>query len=174
MFPSISFISMAIYGAKFDFIAQYDIKRLKHRCIPCIASIWTKHKASQGDGSGKLLICRGVVVEVSWLTANSDTQQQLPGTLGNTVLPLREQWSEFSSLMGKYLNMKQKLALLMLPITAVLRNTWCLASDLPLFILNAAIDIQIETANSVSCWIYVWVLFPNDTVNYYLRGYFTF
>lgn len=124
MFPNISFISMTNYWTKFYFITQYDIKRLIHRCICCTAGIWTKHKASQGDRSGKHLIFHGVVVEVSWLRANSDTQQQLPGTPGNTVFPLSKQWFEFSSLMRQYLNMKQKLALLMFPTRAAQRNTW--------------------------------------------------
>lgn len=91
MFPNSSFISMTNYWTKFDFIAQYGTKRLKPRCISCIVGIWIKHKASQGDRSGKLLIFHDVVEQVSWLTANTDKQQQLPGTLGNTVFPLREQ-----------------------------------------------------------------------------------
>lgn len=131
MFPNVSFISMTNYWTKFDFIPQYDIRRLKHRCISCIAGIWTKHKASQGDRSGKLLIFSDIIVEVSWLTANSETKQQIPGTLGNRVLPLKEKWSEFSSLMRKYLTMKQKLALLMLCIRAVLRNTWQMFGQWP-------------------------------------------
>lgn len=122
---------MTNYWMKFDFIVQYGVKRLKHRCISCIAGIWTKHKASQRGRSGKLLIFHDVVVEVSWLTANSDTQQQPPGVLGNTNFSPREQWSEFSFLMRKYLNMKQKLALLMLPIRAVLRNTWQMFGQWP-------------------------------------------
>lgn len=96
---------------KFDFIAQYGIKKLEHECISCISAIWTKHKARQIRQARKTAVslwwCLTDFLANRKQEVHSDNFQALPVI---HFFFLWEQWSEFSWPMRKYyLNMKQKL-----------------------------------------------------------------
>lgn len=110
---------------KFDFIAQYDIKKLEHKCISCISAIWTKHKARQIRQVRKTAVylwwCLTDFLAKRKQEVHSDNFQALPViqffSCGSNDLNFHDWWENIIWIWSEN-------SLWMLPITAALRNTW--------------------------------------------------